>query len=479
MTDSVQAGSVMKMVAAHEKIYVRETTGWYANWRWALVWMTQLVFFGLPWLNWNDRQLVLFDLAARKFYIFGIVLWPQELIFLAALLIISAFTFFLSSAIVGRIWCGFACPHTVYTEIFMWIERKIEGGRSARMLLDKEPGSARKFRKKALKHSAWALFAFWTGFTFVGYFTPTDVLLHELIAAALGPWEIFWISFYGLLTYLNAGWMREQICRYICPYSRFQSVMVDRDTLVITFDPVRSEPSDLMNQKSIARKSVVQNPQQGDCIECTLCIQVCPTGSDIRQGLQYDCMGCAACIDACNLVMDKIGSARGLIRYATENAINQRLSAQQIRQRILRPRVLLYAGVLGAMMAALAAALSMHVPMKLDVSRDRGALLREGEEGLVENVYRLHIVNTAERAHRYKIAVSGIDTITLATPGEVRLEATSSRTVPVRIHVAHGKGRVGSNEIVFELQDQDDANLRVTEKAVFLVPRRSTIVETQ
>ena len=342
------------MVAAHEKIYVRETTGRYANWRWALVWMTQLVFFGLPWLNWNGRQLMLFDLAAQKFYVFGVVLWPQDFIYLAALLIICVFTLFLATLIVGRIWCGFACPHTVYTEIFRWIERKIEGGRSARMRLDKEPGSVKKFKKKALKHGAWALFAFWIGFTFVAYFTPIQVLLHQLATVALGWWQLFWISFYGLLAYGNGGWMREQFCRTICPYSRLQSALFDRDTLVVAYDALRGEPRGLRNRKSVARKSVVQNPQQGDCIDCTLCVQVCPSGSDIRQGLQYDCMGCAACIDACNLVMDKIGAARGLIRYATNSALDQRLSPQQIWQRIVRPRVLMFTGTLLAMAAAVA-----------------------------------------------------------------------------------------------------------------------------
>ena len=452
-------------VAAREKIHVRETAGRYTSWRWACVWMTQLVFFGLPWLNWDGRPAVLFDMVRQKAYFFGIVLWPQDLIYFAALLIVGSFTIFLLTAMVGRIWCGFACPHTVYSEIFMWIERKIEGGRSARMRLDNERGSLRKFGKKAIKHGAWVLIAFWIGFTFVGYFTPIQVLWSDLLTAALSSWQLFWISSYGLLAYGNAGWMREQICRYICPYSRLQSAMVDKDTLLVTYDSTRGEPRGLRN-----RKYTGQTLRRGDCIDCTICVQVCPTGSDIRQGFLHDCMGCAACIDACNLVMDKIGAARGLISYATGNEIDLRLSPRQVRRRIWRPRLLIYMAMLVVLMMALAGSLITRVPLKLDVNLDRGALRRGSEQGQIENVYQLHIVNTDERAHRYRISVSGVDTIALAASDDVMLEGTASRVVPVRVRVAPGNGTAGSNEIMFEVQDHEDGNLRVKQKAVFVVP---------
>ncbi len=410
--------------------------------------------------------MVLFDLAARKFYLFGIVLWPQDLIYLAALLIICACTLFLSSALVGKLWCGFACPHTVFTEIFMWIERRIEGGRSARMRLDMEPASRRKLQKKAIKHGAWLLLAFWTGLTFVAYFTPIRALLQGLASAALGPWEWVWIALYGALAYVNGGLMREAVCRDICPYACFQSTLFDRDTLVVTYDTARGEPRGLRNRKSLS-----QNLRQGDCIDCTLCVQVCPTGSDIRRGLQSDCMGCAACIDACDLVMDKIGAVRGLIRYSTHNALARQLSPRQMRARILRPRVLAYAGMLAALCAAFAGSLGTRLPLKLDVMRDRLALESEAAEGVVANVYRLHIMNTDERAHRYHIAVSGIDTITLASPAQVVLEGGAARDVAVRVGVTRGHTAAGAHPIVFELQDENDARLRLREKAVFLVAR--------
>ena len=455
------------MYAAREEIYPREAKGRYATLRWACVWLTQLVFYGLPWLNWNGRQAVLFDLGARKFYIFGIVLWPQDFIYLAALLIICAFSLFLLTAIAGRVWCGFACPQTVYTEIFMWIERKVEGARSARIRLDKQSWSLDKITRKTVKHVLWGAVALWTGFTFVAYFTPMQALLREVLGFALGPWEAFWILFYAFATYGNAGWMREQVCKYMCPYARFQSSMFDKDTLIITYDKDRGEPRGALRRKddTAAVKST------GDCIDCSLCVQVCPTGIDIRKGLQYECIGCAACIDACNSVMEKIDLPAGLIRYSTDHAMSERLSLKQMRQRVLRPRVLLYTGLLLLIVLTFFGTLIMRTPLKLDVIRDRGAMGREVEDGMIENVYRLQIMNTAETAHRYKITVSGIESITLVTPDEVNLEGTASRAVPVRVRIDHGKGKRGSNQIEFELKALDDERLQVKEHAVFFVPK--------
>lgn len=457
--------AVIKMYAAREEIYPRETKGRYATIRWLCVWLTQIMFYGLPWLSWNGRQAVLFDLVARKFYIFGLVLWPQDFIYLAVLLIICAYLLFLVTAIAGRVWCGFACPQTVYTEIFMWIERKIEGARSARIRLDKQPVSLSKILKKIAKHAAWGGVSLWTGFTFVGYFTPIGTLAHEITSFAIGPWEAFWVLFYALATYGNAGWLREQVCKYMCPYARFQSSMFDKDSLIITYDTERGEP------RNANRKESVETEASGDCIDCTMCVQVCPTGIDIRNGLQYECIGCAACIDACDSVMDKIDLPRGLIRYSTENALLQHLSPKQIRQRALRPRVLIYSGILLVIISAFFTALAFHKPLKMDVIRDRGSMGREVEDGMIENVYRLQIMNTDETPRRYRISVSGIDTIALATADEVSLASTESRAVPVRVRVAHGKGEHGSNHIMFELTSLDDEHLQVTEKAVFFIPR--------
>lgn len=464
MSEPAPKVSVIKMYQAREEIYAREIKGWYTSWRWVCVWLTQLVFYGLPWLSWNDRQAVLFDLGARKFYLFGLVLWPQDFIYLALLLIVCAFSLFLFTAIAGRLWCGYACPQTVYTEIFMWIESKIEGNRSARMRLDKQPMSVEKFTRKSLKHLVWSAVALWTGFTFVGYFTPIHELRQSVMTLGLGPWEWFWILFYGFATYGNAGWMREQVCTYMCPYARFQSSMFDKDTLTVTYDRERGEP------RGSRSKSVV-NSSLGSCIDCSMCVQVCPTGIDIRNGLQYECIGCGACIDACNTVMDKVNFPRGLIRYTTDNAMLNKFSPKQIWRRTLRPRVLIYSAILLVIIAASVGSLMTRTALKVDVIRDRGAMGREVEDGMIENVYRLQVMNTEERAHRYKITVSGIETIALASPDVVELKGTESRAVPVRVRVGPGKGEKGSNKIAFELQSLDDESVQVKEKAVFIVPR--------
>jgi cytochrome c oxidase accessory protein FixG len=458
--------AVVKMYIAREEIYPREVQGRYANLRWFFVWATQLLFYGLPWLNWNDRQAVLFDLGARKFYIFGIVLWPQDFIYLAALLIICAYSLFLFTAIFGRVWCGFTCPQTVYTEIFMWIERKIEGSRSARMRLDRQPASAEKFLRKLAKHLSWGTVALWTGFTFVGYFTPIHVLAAEVMSLGLGPWEWFWVLFYSFATYGNAGWMREQVCKYMCPYARFQSAMFDKDSLIITYDQERGEPRGARNKTDPASAKAL-----GDCIDCSMCVQVCPTGIDIRKGLQYECIGCAACVDACNSVMDKIGTPRGLVRYWTDHAMTYRWSTDQILRHAFRPRVIIYTLVLLAIVSVFVGTLLTRTPLKMDVIRDRGSMGREIEDGMIENVYRLQIMNTEETAHRYRISVSGIDGIILQGGADLALAPTESRGVPINIRIPAGAGEKGSNKIYVTIADVDKPDMQVSEKAVFFVPR--------
>jgi cytochrome c oxidase accessory protein FixG len=454
---------VIKMYAAREEIYPREIEGRYARLRWLFVWLTQIAFYCTPWLQWNDRQALLFDLGTRKFYIFGLVLWPQDFIYLAVLLIISAYLLFLATAIAGRVWCGFACPQTVYTEIFLWIERRIEGQRSARIALDRQPMSVRKASKKTAKHLAWLVVALWTGFTFVGYFTPIKHLLAEVATLDFGPWEWFWVLFYSLATYGNAGWLREQVCKYMCPYARFQSSMFDRDTLIITYDTARGEPRGPLSKNS--------NGNGGSCIDCSLCVQVCPTGIDIRNGLQYECIGCAACVDACNIVMDKTGQERGLIRYSTERAMEEHLTPTEIRRRATRPRVKIYTAVLGLIIIATCSTLYLRTPLKLDVIRDRGSMGREVEDGMIENVYRLQIMNTSEQAHVYKIEVSGLPTLAVVGADTVRMDATETKAHPIRLRTAHDAGKPGSNKIQVTMTAVDDPSLHVKESAVFIVPR--------
>jgi cytochrome c oxidase accessory protein FixG len=448
-----------------KKIYPRGVTGLFAAWRWALVWFTQVLFYGLCWLEWNGRQAVLFDLVDRKFYIFGLVLWPQDVFYLAVILILSAYSLFLFTAVAGRLWCGYACPQTVYTEIFMWIERKIEGERLKRMKLDEAPMSARKFGIKTAKQAAWIAVALWTGFTFVGYFTPIKELAGEVLHWTLGPWETFWILFYGFATYGNAGYMREQVCKYMCPYARFQGVMFDPDTLVITYDVERGEPRGSRNKKVNYKAAGL-----GDCVDCGICVQVCPTGIDIRNGLQYECIGCAACIDGCDQVMDKMGYSRGLIRYSTENALRNHWSRPEILGHLLRPRTLIYASILGAICIAFVWSLAVRVPLKVNVIRDRATLAREVEGGKVENVFRLQIMNTAEERRRFAIGVSGMDGIEIASEPVVEVAPATSRSVTLDVRAPADSGQKGSNRIFFDIKAINQEDIFVREKASFLRP---------
>ena len=471
---SLVGAGVTELYAADKKIYPRAVSGWFAAWRWALVWATQLVFYGGPWLTWNDRQAILFDIVHRKFYVFGLVFWPQDIIYLTVLLIIAALSLFLFTAVAGRLWCGYACPQTVYTEIFLWIERVIEGDRVQRMKLDRGELSRRKFGLKAAKHAVWLALALWTGFTFVGYVTPIRELWAEIMTLfawigggpnpALGPWETFWMLFYGFATYGNAGWMREQVCIYMCPYARFQSAMFDKDTLTITYDGDRGEP-----RGSRPRSADHKARGLGDCVDCNICVQVCPTGIDIRNGLQYQCIGCAACVDGCDQVMDKMGYPRGLIRYSTQHALEQKLTTAWILKRAFRPRVLAYTAIVWAIIIAAAIGLTVRIPLKVDVIRDRVAIARDVEDGKIENVYRLQIMNTAERRRAFVIRVEGLHTVQVASEPRVELAPASSRMVLVRVRVERWAAQPGTHRIAFSVSAVDAGDVAVREKSVFIL----------
>lgn len=457
---------------AQEKIYPRSVSGWFTSWRWAFVWLTQIIFYGLPWLNWGERQAMLFDLASRRFYIFGLVLYPQDFIYLTGLLIISAYGLFLFTAVGGRLWCGFACPQTVYTEIFMWIERRFEGDRALRMSRDAKPWSFDKLWRKSAKQAAWITVGLWTGFTFVGYFTPIRTLIGQVASFGLGPWEWFWVLFYGFATYGNAGYMREQVCKYMCPYARFQSAMFDKDTLIISYDTQRGEPRGSRSKKS--------DPKQlglGDCVDCTLCVQVCPTGIDIRQGLQYECIGCAACIDVCDTVMDKMGYSRGLIRYATENGMQKGWGRAQMLRRMFRPRVLIYSAILGLIVAVFIGSLWLRSPFRVDVVRDRNTMARMVEDGRIENVYRLQVMNATETPHRYQVKVHHLPQASVQSRGQLVLDAAESRWWPVSVQIPPEVAAEiggGAHKIEFEIQQLPDPTSEgavVQEHSTFVVPR--------
>ncbi|WP_420805913.1 cytochrome c oxidase accessory protein CcoG [Rhodoferax saidenbachensis] len=456
---------MVSLYEAHKKIYPRSVSGRFTRWRWIFVFLTQIVFYGLPWLEWGQRQAVLFDLGARRFYIFNLVLYPQDFIYLTGLLVISAFSLFLFTAVAGRLWCGYACPQTVYTEIFLWLEKQTEGDRSARMRLDAGPWNWNKVWRKSAKQFLWIAVALWTGFTFVGYFTPIHALGLEVVQRNMGSWEVFWTLFYGFATYGNAGYMREQVCKHMCPYARFQSAMFDKDTLIVTYDEARGEP-----RGARSRKADPVSLNLGACVNCSLCVQVCPTGIDIRDGLQYECIGCGACADVCDTVMDKMGYAPGLIKYSTQNAVDQKWTGKQVLRHVLRPRILIYTAILGAIVVAMLVSLALRTPFKVDVVRDRGSLARIAAGGRIENVYRLQIMNATEASQTFHIAAGGVPGLQVASEQDVTVESTQSRWVAVRLQAPFDAASPGSHTIQFEVQAQS-GTATVSEKSVFIVPR--------
>jgi cytochrome c oxidase accessory protein FixG len=460
---------VTSLFHKHEKVYPRAVKGRFANWRWVMVWVTQLFFYGVPWLNWNGRQALLFDLETPRFYVFGLVLQPQELIFLAALLVISALALFFFTAVAGRLWCGYACPQSVYTQIFLWMEHRFEGDRLARMRLDKAPWSREKLLKKGGKHLAWLAFAAVTGFTFVGYFLPIRDLALELARAEMTPWATFWVLFYGFATYGNAGWLREQICTYMCPYARFQSTLLDADSLVIAYDVERGEP-----RGARSKKADLKTLGLGSCVDCTLCVQVCPTGIDIREGLQVECIGCAACIDACDGVMDKLGYPRGLIRYGTGNGIAHHWNRAQSMKRLLRPRVLIYGALLAGSVTAFGVGLGSRSPVSMDVIRDRGVMARIGDSGRIENLYRVQLMNRQEQVARYRLGVQGLPGLAVDEAAEWSLQPGELRSFTLRLSVpadTPAQAGSGAQPIRLQLTPVGGTEVVLSEGSTFLLPR--------
>jgi len=445
----------------HKKVYVREVHGLFATLRNAAMVVLLGLYYGLAWVSWNGQQVVLFDLPERKFHLFGLIFWPQDFIYLSALLIIAAIALFMFTSLAGRLWCGYACPQTVWTEIYMWMERLVEGDGRKQKKLDEGKHGSSYIRKKAGKHALWIAFSLWTGFTFVGYFTPIRELADSLITWNLGPWETFWIFFYSFATYGNAGFMREQVCIYMCPYARFQSAMFDRDTLVISYDEKRGEP-----RSRKAKKNATEGEKAGDCVDCGLCVQVCPTGIDIRDGLQYQCIGCAACVDVCDEVMEKVGRPKGLVRYTTENALEGKPA------HILRPRVFIYVGIITLVTGLLLYSILTRTPLEVDILRDRSALFTENDMGMIENVYNLKVINMDAKSHEFTIEVEGLEGIRISGDKMLRVQVESGAIaeVPLRVEVDPESIKRRSSEIFFNVQATDQPDLMQHEPGKFIGP---------
>jgi cytochrome c oxidase accessory protein FixG len=442
--------------APHQKLYPREVTGRFDNLRILAVVVLLGLFYVFPWVNWSGRQALLFDLPARKFYIFGITFFPQDFFLLTWLLIIAALSLFFFTALAGRLWCGYACPQTVWTEAFIWMERLAEGKRAQRMKLDQAPWGAEKISRKLAKQFLWIGFAAYTGFTFVGFFVPIRSLAGGVFSGQLSSWELFWVVFYGLATYGNAGFMREQVCKYMCPYARFQSAMFDRNTLIISYDVARGEP-----RGAHRRGEDPKSRGLGDCIDCTLCVQACPTGIDIRKGLQYECIACAACIDACDAVMDKIGSPRGLVRYSTQAEIDGQ------KTRVLRPRILLYAAGLALLALGFGYAVTNRAPVNVDVLRDRNALYREVGDDQIENVYTVRIINKDQHSHDFKITTVGLPGAVVDDDVSIEhVQPEEVRSAIVRVRVPESDHH-GGRDFSIVVSAVDHPDIKITSRTRF------------
>jgi len=500
------------LYVSERKIYPRDVSGRLNRLRVAAVFWLLGMFYLFPWLRFDGRQAVLFDLPARKFYVFGITFWPQDFMFLAMLLMIAAMALFFFTALAGRLFCGYACPQTVWTQVFLWMERWVEGDRGKRMKLDAAPWNREKLIKKGGKHLIWLIFALWTGFTFTGFFTPIPELGARILTFSLGGWETFWVLFYALATWGNAGFLREQVCKYMCPYARFQSAMFDRNTLIIAYDPMRGEPRgprkrglatvlerarglldintaiDYVFRASKHPSAAAQNAQArgsitwdgelgeaeplpkfapdalGDCIDCTICVQVCPTGIDIRNGLQYECIACGACIDACDGVMDKLGYPKGLIRYSTQNTIDGKA------QKVVRPRIILYGALLVGFIIAWGIGVGMRSELIAEVLRDRNALFLETADGMIENGYTLKLANKSEHDQRYRITLeSALDTLYFKGGAPV-LDVPAQAIISFPLIVETPAGDIHGRHAIRFVVESEDASAREEIDSSFFGP---------
>ncbi len=439
-------------------IYVREIGGFFQRIRRHSNWLLMALYFGLPWVNWGDRPLVWFDLSAQEFHLFAATFYPQDFILLTWILVICAFGLFLITVVAGRIWCGYSCPQSVWTFLFIWFEHRLEGPRHRRIRRDQAPRKFDTLWRKTTKHAAWLLIAVATGIAFVGYFTPIRALVVDTLTLNAHPLALFWIGFFTLFTYLNAGWLRHQVCLHMCPYARFQSAMFDADTLIVSYDAARGEPRRNHPQRG------VEATQKGDCIDCELCVQVCPTGIDIRDGLQYECIGCAACIDACDSVMARINKPLGLIRYTTERALAGKTP------RFWRPQLLAYSAALLAMLVLLVGFLNARVPVDVEIARDRQALFETSAEGRIINYYNVTLRNQDDQAHRYALSATGLPGLRLQGVDTLEVAANETRHLRLALTAERNALTQPSHVIELHITALDDPSITRVNETRFLGP---------
>ena len=438
------------------QIVTRSFTGRFRNFRLLGAGFLALLFFGTAWINWNGRQAILWDLDTRQFHVFGTTFWPQDFMLLSLVMIIGAFLLFAVTTVAGRVWCGYTCPQSVWTWAFMWVENITEGDRNQRIKLNSAPLSFIKIAKRSAKHSLWLAMSLATGIAFVGYFIPVRELTISLLQLEWFSTSAIWVFIVAALTYLNAGWVREKVCVHMCPYARFQSVMFDRDTLIISYDAARGD-----TRGSRKKDEKPAELGLGDCIDCYMCVQVCPTGIDIRDGLQMDCIGCAACIDACDDVMDKMGYARGLVSYTSGAA----LAGESTR--ILRPRLVAYAAAIAIMLGALWIALDARELVDMSVVKDRTVLYRKNSDGEIVNVYRLKITNKTQIPAHYELHLANDARLSLARRFTFDLKAGEIVDMPLSVVMKGSSAESGMTHFDFVLVDSNKLSTRETANFIY------------
>lgn len=454
-------GGFLQYFAKQEKIYPKRVWGKYRKLKWVAMIATLGLYYLAPFIRWDrgpnaPAQAILIDLPSRRAYWFDIEIWPQEVYILTGILILAAIALFFVTSMFGRVWCGYLCPQTVWTDLFVWVERIVQGDRNARKKLHEGPWTLDKVRKIVTTHFIWLIIAWCTAGSFVLYFNDAPELVRSFFAFDVSPTVLAFIGGLTFSTYLMAGFAREQVCTYMCPYARFQSAMFDRDTLIIGYDPERGEPRGKL-AKGEARGD------KGDCIDCTACVQVCPVGIDIRNGLQMECIACGLCVDACNDVMDKVGFSRGLIRYDTTNHMEAKIKGGSEKFRFLRLRTLYYGAILGVVGLVMLYALIARPLVELHVLHDRNPVFVQLSTGEIRNGYTLKILNKTHDHRTFTIGVEGLDnaTIDVKAAGEVTADtlyvpADSVGMYHINVHAAVEPG--SPRDIKFTLHDTGSDN---------------------
>lgn len=456
--------------ASREKIHPKKVKGRYRRLKWLVMLATLSVYYLAPLIRWDrgpnaPGQAILIDLPARRAYWFFIEIWPQEVYYLTAILIFAAIGLFCITSLLGRVWCGYLCPQTVWTDLFVTVEQWVQGDRAARLRLDKSPLSFEKIWKKALTHFLWVLIALSTAGAFVFYFNDAPQLWADILALQVSPAVLGFVAALTFSTYLMAGFAREQVCTYMCPYARFQSAMFDKDTLIIGYDETRGEPRG-------KHKAGTSWEGHGHCIDCTACVQVCPMGIDIRNGLQMECIACGLCVDACNDIMDKVNLPRGLIRYDTERRIESKSSDMATTLRILRPRTFYYAAILSLVAGLVIYGQVTRSPFDLHVMHSRNPLLVRLSNGDIRNIYDLKILNKMHADGNFRLALGNFPagTIEINKAGHSSaetLQVPADSVGTFRIFVTAKPQKFASEDIDFILTEEE-TKLSTSYKSMFM-----------